>query len=117
MKVAEQVVAFVVIAGARGKSKAVAHAQFSQEIPLVTELAPVHQRTNRAIAGEGPLAFRILEIVSIGFKRVCIVDPEYPGDAGGVFAIGREKESLKRCDGSKTAVKFPGPLAKMEAAH
>src|ERR1051325_7019978 len=117
MKVAQQMVALVVIGGPSGKPKAVAHAQLSQKISFVAKLAPVHQRANRAIAGKRALALRILKIISIGFQRIYIVNPEHPGNTRCVFAIRRKKESLKRSDGGKAAVKFPWPLPHMKAAN
>src|SRR5436305_5720194 len=106
-------VTLIVKRGPRGKSKAVAHPQLSQKISFVTELAPINDRTNRAIAGEHALAGRILKVVSVGFKGIYVVDMKHPRETGGVFAIRRKKKPLKRGDGSKPAMKLPRPLPHM----
>src|SRR5579864_5816150 len=110
-------VALVVKRGPRGKPKAVAHSQLSQKMSFVAELAPINDRSNRAIAGECALAFRILKIIRVGLKRIYVVNTKHPGNARCVFAIRCQKKPLKRCDGSKAAVKFPRPLPHMKAAN
>src|SRR5690348_4403392 len=117
MEVSQQVVALVVKAGPRGKPKAVAHPQFRQEVSFITELAPVNHRPNRSIAGESTLAVRVLKIVGVGFQRIYVVNMKHSRDAGGVFAIGCQKESLKRRNRCKATMKFPRPLAHMKAAN
>src|SRR6476660_2397704 len=110
-------VALVVIRGPRRESDAVADAQFSQKMSFVAKLAPINDRPNCTIAGEVALALRVLKIISIGLKRIYVIDPEHPGYARCVFAIGRKEQALNRCDGSKATVKFPRPLSHVKAAH
>src|SRR5579864_602005 len=110
-------VALVVKRGSRGKAEAVAHAQLRQKLSFVTELASINDRPNRAIAGKRSLAVRILEIISIGLKRICVVDTKHSCNARCVFAISCKEQPLKRGDGSKSSVKFPRPLPHVKAAN
>ena len=59
---------------ARGEAYAVAHAEFSEKISPVSELAPVDERAYGAVARDQALAVRVLEIVGVGFEGIDIVD-------------------------------------------